>query len=142
MPAFLKDLPIAITGASSGIGLATALKCAQAGMPVVLAARREDRLAAAVAQIKAAGGRALAVRCDVESKGACQELIDRTVKEFGSIYAVFANAGYGIERRVDALSDEDIESMFRTNFWGTLWTIRPALEKFKALSSSRSARPK
>ena len=131
MPAFLKDLPIAITGASSGIGLATAIACSQAGMPVVLAARRRERLDAAVAQIKGAGGKAIAVVCDVSKKGAGEELVDRTVKEFGSIYSIFANAGYGVERRVDETSDEQIEELFRTNFWGTLWTIRPALERFK-----------
>ncbi len=132
MPAFLKDLPIAITGASSGIGLATALRCSEAGMPVVLAARRKDRLESAVAQIKSSGGKALAVVCDVSQKGAGEELVDRTVKEFGSIYSVFANAGYGVERRVDESTDEEIQALFATNFWGTLWTIRPALEKFKA----------
>src|SRR5437868_6360217 len=91
----LTGKPIAITGASSGIGLATALACARAGMPVALAARREDRLQEAVAKIRGEGGKAIAVRADVDSPQDCRALVERTVAELGSIYAVFANAGYG-----------------------------------------------
>jgi NAD(P)-dependent dehydrogenase (short-subunit alcohol dehydrogenase family) len=124
----LAGRPIAITGASSGIGLATALACAHAGMPVTLAARREDRLTQAVDQIRAAGGRAIAVRADVDNPDDCRALIERTISEFGSIYAVFANAGYGAFMPISTTPDEDLRAIFETNLWGTLNTIRPALE--------------
>jgi NAD(P)-dependent dehydrogenase (short-subunit alcohol dehydrogenase family) len=128
----LTGKPIAITGASSGIGLATAYACARAGMPVALAARREDRLQEAVAKIREAGGKAIAVRADVDSPQDCRALIDRTVGEFGSIYAVFANAGYGAYTPIADTSDEDLRAIFETNLWGTLNTIRPALERMRA----------
>lgn len=127
----LIDKPIAITGASSGIGLATAIRCAKAGMPVVLAARRLDKLEAVAVQIRSSGGKALAVECDVASQADCERLIDRTVDAFGSIYAVFANAGYGIEGSVESSTDFDVRQIFETNFFGTLHVIRPALARMK-----------
>jgi NAD(P)-dependent dehydrogenase (short-subunit alcohol dehydrogenase family) len=129
----LSGKPIAITGASSGIGAATAIACARAGMPVVLGARRTDRLADLAATINAAAranpalGRAVAVRADVTSPDDCAALVDRTVAEFGSIYAIYANAGYGIELPVHRTPDADLRAIFETNFFGTLNTIRPAL---------------
>jgi short-subunit dehydrogenase len=127
----LHNKPIAITGASSGIGLATALACARAGMPVALAARRVDRLRDAVAQITAKGGKAIAVACDVTKPADCDRLVAETIAAFGSIYSVFANAGYGIEARADAITDQELRDIFETNFFGTMFTIRPALEAMK-----------
>lgn len=128
----LIDKPIAITGASSGIGLATALRCARAGMPVALAARRVDKLEAIAAQIRQEGGKAVAVGCDVSNQADCERLVDRTVDAFGSIYAIFANAGYGIEGSVESSTDFDVRQIFETNFFGTLHLIRPALARMKA----------
>jgi short-subunit dehydrogenase len=123
----LRNKPIAITGASSGIGRATAVACAKAGMPVAVAARRDDRLADLVKEISDAGGRAIAVRCDVVNQSDCDELIARTVQEFGSLYSIFANAGIGHEGRVAKISDADMRNIFEVNFFGTLNSIRPAL---------------
>ena len=110
----LQGKPIAITGASSGIGLATALACAKAGMPVALAARRLDRLEAAAERIRSGGGRAIAVECDVNSKEDCKRLIEKTSEAIGPIYSVFANAGYGVESPVE-----------------TMYTIWPAAEQMR-----------
>lgn len=126
-PIDLRGRPIAITGASSGIGRAAALACARAGMPVAAAARRADRLEALVAEIAAAGGRAIAVPCDVDRPADCGALVERTIAEFGSIHAVFANAGYGLERPISEAGDADVRAIFETNFFGTLNTVRPAL---------------
>ena len=124
----LTGKPIAITGASSGIGRATAIACAAAGMPVALGARRLAKLEAAVAEITAAGGRAIAVEMDVDRPEDCRELVRRTVEAFGPIHAVFANAGYGLERPIHLTTDAELRAIFETNFFGTLNTIRPALE--------------
>lgn len=123
----LAGKPIAITGASSGIGAATAIECARAGMPVVLGARRPDKLEAVTAMITAAGGRAAAVPMDVTRPEDCRRLIDETVGRFGSVYAVFANAGYGLEAPIAEMTDEAMRRIFETNFYGTLNTIAPAL---------------
>lgn len=119
--------PIVITGASSGIGLATALECAAAGMPLVLAARREDRLRDAAATIRERGGRAVIVACDVADERSCVRAIEACVNEYGSIYSVFANAGFGVEKPVHEMTDAEVRALFEVNFFGTLNTIRPAL---------------
>lgn len=124
----LTGKPIAITGASSGIGLATAKLCAGAGMPVVLAARRADRLEAAAAEIRRAGGKAIAVACDVADEADCRRVVTRTVEEFGSVYSVFANAGYGFEGPIHESTEYDLRAIFETNFWGSLHLARAALE--------------
>ncbi len=96
-------------------------------MPVAAAARRADRLEALVAEIRGVGGRAVAMACDVTRQEDTVRLVDRTIAEFGSIYAVFANAGYGLERPAAEASDAEWRAIFETNFYGTLNTIRPAL---------------
>lgn len=133
MPAIdLAGKPIAITGASSGIGAATAIACATAGMPVAIGARRADKVAEVVGRITRAGGRAVGVVTDVTVEGDNQRLIDECVRAFGSIYAVYANAGYGEERPIAEMPDADIRAMFETNFFGTLSTVRAALPRLLA----------
>jgi short-subunit dehydrogenase len=131
----LSGKPIAITGASSGIGRATALACAKAGMPVVVGARRVDLLDALVGEIRAAGGQAEAVACDVDKPEDGERLTARTIEAFGSIYSVFANAGFGLEGAVADLTMEQWDSIIRTNFYGTLHTISPALKAMRAAGS-------
>lgn len=135
----LRALPIAITGASSGIGMATAFACARAGMPVALGARRLDRLESVAARIRAEGGRAIAIPCDVSRREDCIAFVDRAASELGPLYAVFANAGYGIEAGALEMTDAEWEAMFQTNFWGTLWTVRAAVEHMRRTSRESNA---
>lgn len=123
----LAGRPIIITGASSGIGRATAVRCAAAGMPVVLAARRAEKLEEAVGEIRAAGGRAEAVRADVTSRADCDAMIAGCAEAFGPVYAVFANAGYGLEAAVHETDDERMRAIFETNVYGTINTYEAAL---------------
>lgn len=134
-PINLKDKPIAITGAGTGIGLATAIQCAAAGMPVALAGRRKDKLDAGVEQIKASGGKAIAVVTDVTNPDDCQNLVDQTIEHFGSLYAIYANAGYGVETAVHETSEQAMRDIFETNYFGTLNTFRPALEHMRQRGS-------
>ena len=125
----LRGRPIAITGASSGIGAATAIACARAGMPVALGARRADKLEAVAAKVRELGGKAVCVPMDVTQHGQCAELIGACEREFGSIYAVYANAGYGQESPLAEMTDESVRAMFETNYFGSLNVIRPALAR-------------
>ena len=134
-PIDLKAKPIVITGASSGIGRATAVACAQAGMPVVVSARREGMLAEVVEEIRVGGGRAEAVAGDVSDPEDCRRAVARCVEAFGSVYAVFANAGYGLERAAHEISDEELRAIFEVNFFGTMNTIRAALPHMLAARS-------
>lgn len=123
----LSGKPIVITGASSGIGREVALACARAGMPVVVGARRLERLESLVAEIRQAGGKAEARTCDVDKPEDSQTLVDACEQAFGSVYSVFANAGFGLEGGVLDLSDEQYHAIFKTNFFGTLALIRPGI---------------
>lgn len=125
----LTGKPILITGASSGIGRATALACARAGMPVAIAARRLDRLESLASEIEIAGGRALPIELDVADAEACASAVARAAEAFGSLYAVFANAGFGFERPMHETSRADLREIFEVNFWGSMHVIDPALPR-------------
>jgi NADP-dependent 3-hydroxy acid dehydrogenase YdfG len=115
-----------ITGASSGIGAATARHAAEAGYRVVLGARREDRLRELAEEL---GGdeRAIAVRCDVTEWEDNQALVGAALDSFGRIDAVFANAGFGAQRGFLEESVEHWRSMVLTNVLGVALTIRSTL---------------
>lgn len=127
----LAGRPIAITGASSGIGAATAIACARAGMPVAIGARRVDKLERVASTIRGAGGRVVTVPMDVTSRGDCEALVGACVREFGSIYAVYANAGYGEEAPLHTMTDESVRALFETNYFGSLNVIRAAVARMK-----------
>ena len=82
-----------VTGAASGMGLATARAFAEAGAAVVLADFKEDAVKAAAEELVAAGHKAIAVRCDVSDDAQVAAMVDRTVAEFGRLDAAFNNAG-------------------------------------------------
>lgn len=82
-----------VTGAASGMGLATAQTFAEAGAAVVLTDFREDVVKAEAQKLMAAGHKAIAFRCDVSDDGQVAAMVDRTVTEFGRIDAAFNNAG-------------------------------------------------
>ena len=115
-----------ITGASSGIGAATARHAARAGHRVVLAARSQDRIDALAAEL---GGpeRALAVRCDVTEWDDQQRMVTAALDAFGRLDVAFANAGFGARRGFLEESVEHWRSMVLTNVYGAALTIRATL---------------
>ena len=118
-----------ITGASTGIGAATARQAAEAGYRVVLAARSIDKLEALAGEV---GG--LAVRCDVTEWADQQALVERALGEYGRIDVAFANAGFGGPRGFEKGTPEEWKSMVLTNVYGCALTIRatmPALRESK-----------
>lgn len=126
----LRGKPIAIAGASSGIGKATALACAAAGMPVALGARRMDKLRAVAQDIERMGGTALALELDVVGDESCRAFIEQAEQQIGPLHAVFANAGFGFEKPVHDTGDPEMREIFEVNFFGTLRIARPAIERF------------
>jgi len=131
MPVDLAGKPIVITGASSGIGRETAIRCARQGMPVLVSARREEKLRELVGHIVREGGRADYVVGDVTSKEDNERMVETCVERFGGFYAAFANAGYGYELPVDEQSEAQLRAIFETNFFGTIHTINAALPRLK-----------
>jgi NADP-dependent 3-hydroxy acid dehydrogenase YdfG len=113
-----------VTGASSGIGEATARLLAREGCNVALAARREDRLNALAAEL---GERALAVPTDVTDAAACAALVARAVERFGSLEILINNAGLGLYGSVAEGDPEDWRKMFDVNVLGVLYATRAAV---------------
>ena len=125
-----KGKVVIVTGASSGIGEATAREFAKEGAKVVLAARRVDRLEALAKEIDAmnTGAQALVVQADLSKLEDIQALIAKTLERFGRIDILVNNAGFG---RLDWLENldpvKDIESQFDVNVLGVIQTTRQAL---------------
>jgi NADP-dependent 3-hydroxy acid dehydrogenase YdfG len=119
-----------ITGASSGIGAATARHAAQAGFRLVLAARSVDRLQALADEL---GGeeRTLAVRCDVTDFEQQEALAGRALEHFGRLDVAFANAGFGAARGFLADTPEHWREMVLTNVLGAAYTVRATLPALK-----------
>ncbi len=131
---------IVITGAGSGIGAATATACAAAGMVVVLAGRRAERLEEVADRIGADGGEALAVPCDVTRDGDVRELFDRAMGEFGRVDAFFANAGITCEAGILDTNDQRARELFETNFFGTLRCIHAGVAAIRE-TAARNPEP-
>src|SRR6185295_420860 len=102
---------IAITGASAGIGRATALRLARDGASVVVSARRGDRLHALVRDIEAAGGRALAVVADVTREEDMQRLVRQTVERFDRLDVMICNAGFGVEGSLNQIAHDHMRQL-------------------------------
>ena len=123
-----------ITGASTGIGAATARRAVEFGHRVVLAARSEDKLQALAEEL---GGdeKAIAVRCDVTSWDDQQALVETTLDRFGRMDSYFANAGFGAARGFLEESVEHWKAMIDTNVFGCALSIRASLGHFKKHNS-------
>jgi short-subunit dehydrogenase len=119
---------IIVTGASSGIGAATARLFGQKGYRVVLAARRLDRLQALQDQIRSAGGLALAVATDVSRPEEIPNLVETTLNEYGQIDILFNNAGFGRLGWLESLDPEkDVQALFQVNVLGVVLLTQAVL---------------
>lgn len=131
MPREIRDSVVVITGASSGIGRATALAFARRGAAVVVAARREQALREVAAQCEAVGGRALAVPTDVTDEGAVQELARRAVENYGRIDVWVNNAAVTLFARFEEAPPEVFRRVIETNLFGYIYGARAALPYFR-----------
>ncbi len=131
----LDDKVAIITGASSGIGEATAEALAMEGCAVVVAARREERLDDLVERINGDGGKALSVSCDVTDEEQAHELIQRAKDQFGRVDILVNNAGVmQLSKVAKGLSDE-WRTMFEVNVLGLLYATDAAIEVMKEQGS-------
>jgi NADP-dependent 3-hydroxy acid dehydrogenase YdfG len=131
----LKNKVALVTGASSGIGAATAKKLAAAGVKVGLAARRLDRLRALAGEIREAGGEALAIEMDVTDQGAVERGVQALADRFGTIDIVFANAGLMPISDIASLKVDEWHRMVDVNVKGlfnTVAAVLPILQEKKS----------
>lgn len=126
-----KDRVIVITGASSGIGRATALALAKKGSHVVLAARREEPLDDLARECESLGVRALVVPTDVSDPAAVRQLADEALGAFGHFDAWINNAGVYLMGSLEETPDDAFRQLMETNFFGTVTGTRIAVTQFR-----------
>ncbi|MDG4821453.1 glucose 1-dehydrogenase [Asanoa sp. WMMD1127] len=115
-----------VTGASSGLGLATAVGLAEAGADVVVAARRVDRLAQTVALVEQAGGKAHAVPADVADPEACKAVAAAATERFGRLDILVNNAGVGTAVPASRETPEQYRQVLDVNLMGAYWMAQAA----------------
>lgn len=128
----LTDTVVAITGASSGIGYATAVDLLAAGAKVSLGARRTERTRELLEQY--GDDRVQVHELDVTQEGSCDDFARRTSEQWGAIDSFVASAGIGVYGGVGEVDSDDVRAMVEVNVTGTIWSIRSALP---ALTQSR-----
>ncbi|HEX3112108.1 MAG TPA: SDR family oxidoreductase [Candidatus Eisenbacteria bacterium] len=132
----LKGRAVLLTGASGGIGRATALRLARSGARVGVMARGESAVRSLAEEIGAAGGEAAAIQGDVRSRADAERAVAAMVDRFGGIDALVNNAGLGYLRAVDEATDAEIDEMVETNLIGVIRMTRAALSKLLARPGS------
>ena len=126
----LKDRVVLITGASSGIGEATAIALAQAGASVVAAARRAGRLDALVKQIEHHEGKAIGVTCDVTRRADNEAMVREALDRFGRVDALVANAGLMPLSPIESCDVENWDRMIDVNCKGLLYSCAAVIPRF------------
>jgi NAD(P)-dependent dehydrogenase (short-subunit alcohol dehydrogenase family) len=129
---------VAVTGASSGIGEATALACARAGAAVALAARRADRIEALAQRIAGEGGRAIAVTADVGEEGEAGAFIERAHAELGRLDVLVNNAGVGIGAAAADHQTKFVDMQLDVNLRAIVLFYRECADMLRAAGSEHS----
>ena len=122
---------VLITGASAGIGRATALRLARDGASLVICARRAEKLHEAATEIERSGGQVVAQVADVTRPGEIADLVARGLDRFGRLDAVICNAGFGVYGAIDAIEPAQMQKVLDVNYIGTYHTIRATLPLFR-----------
>lgn len=122
---------VAITGASSGIGAATAVACGERGMRVGLFARREARLHEVAGEVRDAGGEAEIVVGDVRDRDSVVGLVERVTRRWRRLDVMIANAGFGVAAPVAETPPAEVREIFDVNVIGTVWAIQAAWPIFE-----------
>jgi NADP-dependent 3-hydroxy acid dehydrogenase YdfG len=120
---------VSVTGASAGIGAATARLLLEAGAKVAVQARRRERLEELVDKFGA--DNVLVVTGDVQNPNSATALVSQTVSRFGRLDSIVVNAGIGMYGGILDATDNDLTTMMRTNVEGTVWAVRAAVAQFR-----------
>jgi short-subunit dehydrogenase len=122
---------VAITGASAGIGRATALRLARDGAALAMCARRADRLEAVAAEVRAAGGEALPIVADVTRADEVRRFVETAVEHFSRIDVMLCNAGFAIAGAIDDITPDQMQRLVAVNYMGTYHAVHAILPVFR-----------
>ncbi len=122
---------VAITGASAGIGRATAVRLARSGDALVICARRAGKLNAVADEIRSAGGHALPIVADVAKVDDMDRFVAAAVDRFGRLDVMLCNAGFGIAGAIDDTTPEQMRELLDVNYLGTFYAARAAMRVFR-----------
>lgn len=128
---FFQDKVILITGASSGIGRATALIFSRLGSKVILASRNEEKLMSLKQEIESYRGQALVIKTDVSSLEETQRMVSAGISKWGKIDVLIANAGVYIQDVSYEINFQSFRESFNINFFGVLNAIKSVLPEMK-----------
>ncbi|HEY7162543.1 MAG TPA: SDR family oxidoreductase [Acidobacteriota bacterium] len=128
---------ILITGASSGIGKATAIITGKTRLPVIIAARRMDRLEQVAHEIESAGGKVLAVQTDIGDELQVAGMVDKALQHFGRIDVLINNAAIGLYATVDETTPLQMEKLWRVNYMGMFYCIKHVLPVMRKQQSGQ-----
>jgi NAD(P)-dependent dehydrogenase (short-subunit alcohol dehydrogenase family) len=127
----LQSCVVIVTGASAGIGWATALALGQAGAHVVVTARRVERLEALVEAFGSFNGRIITIPGNIQEESFCKDLIAQTVAEFGRVDVLINNAGVGHKSAIAEIPSADLDTIWGTNVAGLLFASQAAIVQMK-----------
>jgi NADP-dependent 3-hydroxy acid dehydrogenase YdfG len=140
MSVTLKETAVLVTGASSGIGEATALRLAEHGANVAVAARRKQRLDELVKKIEAAGGKAIAIEADVTKREQARLAVEKTVEAFGRLDTLVNNAGVMLLGPIVGADPDEWQRMFALNVEGLMYCTNAALPHLLRAAGSEPRR--
>ena len=127
----IKDSVVIVTGASAGIGRATAVALANLGATVVVTARRTERLQALAEEMAGSHGRIHSLPGNIQDEAFCHQLVEETVERYGRLDVLINNAGLGHKSRIAEMPAADIRTIFDTNVMGLLYAIQAAVPQMK-----------
>jgi len=133
---FLSGKVVLITGGSSGIGKATALRAARLGARVALAARSLEPLEAAASEVRTLGAEVLTVPTDVGDPAACRAMVAATVARFGQLDVLINSAGISLRGDFEPTTPETTERIFRVNVLGTIYATQAAIPEVRKTRGS------
>ncbi len=119
-----KNKVVVITGASSGIGEASAIQFAKKGANIVLVARRKEKLLVVEKKISKFNVKTLVCTCDVSQKSQVKQMAENVLDKFGRVDILVNNAGFVIYGKINDLTIEEIESQMETNYFGMVYCIK------------------
>eukprot|EP00903_Cladosiphon_okamuranus_P015715 g14507.t1 len=135
----LEGLVALVTGASTGIGKATAISFSKEGAKVVIAARREDKLQEVADEIKSSGGEAVVVAGDVSKEADCKKMVDTAVEAFGALHVAFNNAGIFRKATFMDMTAGTIDSLLDVNVKSLAWCFKFQIPAMAATAGGKGS---